>query len=335
MNQREIKELEKTINSDHSNIVGMVVLKNGDTQYERYFNNCNANSRIHVYSVSKSIISILIGIAIDKGHIKNINQKVLDFFPDYTPKRKEKAIWDVTLKDMLTMSVPYKYKFPPYTHIRYFMSKDWIRFTLNLIGGKKPIGEFRYTPLIGPDVFSGVLVKATGQSVLDFATENLFSPLGITVEGNVIFRTAKEQFAFNKATDISGWVSDQKGINSGGWGLTLSPMDMAKIGQLYLDGGAWDGKQIVSADWISQSTREHTRWKEINMAFGYLWWIVDNKEHVFAAIGDGGNMVYVNMKKRIVVSIAALFDSKIKDRAGLVQNRIEFIKMHIEPMAKS
>jgi len=327
-----MKTLEKIINSEHSNIIGVVVLKNGDMQYESYFNNCNTNSRIHVYSVSKSIISILIGIAIDKGHITSVNQKILDFFPNYTTKKNEQTIRNVTIRDMLTMSVPYKYKFLPYTHIRYFMSSDWIKFTLNLIGGKKPIGEFRYTPLIGPDIFSGILVKSTGQSVFDFATENLFSPLGITVEGNVIFRTAKEQFAFNKATDISGWVSDKMGINSGGWGLTLSPMDMAKIGQLYLDGGIWGKEQIVSTSWIDESTREHSRWKEINFAYGYLWWVIDNKEHTFAAIGDGGNMIYVNTKKNLVVSIASLFDPKVKGRAGLVQNRIEFIKKHIESM---
>jgi len=329
----EIEAIERIINNDHSNIAGMVVLKNGHIQYERYFNHCNEYSRIHVYSISKSIISILIGIAIDKGHIKSIHQKILDFFPDYTPKRNEKTLQNVTLKDMLTMSVPYKYKFPPYTHIRYFMSNDWINFTLDLIGGKKPIGEFRYTPLIGPDIFSGIIVNATGQSVLDFATENLFSPLGITVDGNIIFRTAKEQFAFNKATNVSGWVSDQMGINAGGWGLTLSPMDMAKIGQLYLNDGVWGEKQIISADWIGESTKEHSRWKEINLAYGYLWWIIDNNEQkIFAAIGDGGNMIYVHTKKNIVVSMASLFDSKVKDRVGLVQNRIAFIQKYIEPM---
>ena len=326
------KELTNAIKNNHNNIIGMVVLKNGDTLYESYFNNCTADSRIHVYSISKSIISILIGIAIDKGHIKSVNQKILDFFPNYIPKRNNKTIQTITIKDMLTMSVPYKYKFPPYTHIRYFMSNDWIKFTLNLIGGKKPIGEFRYAPLIGPDIFSSILVKATGQSVLDFATENLFTPLGITVESNVIFRTAKEQFAFNKATNISGWVSDRMGINSGGWGLSLSPMDMARIGQLYLDGGVCNGRQIVSTDWIDESINEHSysKWEKFNLAYGYLWWIVDGKERIFAAIGDGGNMIYVNKSKNIVVSIASLLDSKVKDRGGLVQSRLELVEKYIE-----
>jgi CubicO group peptidase (beta-lactamase class C family) len=171
----------------------------------------------------------------DKEYIKSMDQKVLDFFPNYTVKNREKTIQDITIKDLLTMTAPYKYKLAPYTYIKYFMSNNWVKFTLDLLGGKGQIGEFKYTPLVGPDILSGILVKATGQSVFDFATENLFLPLGITVERNVILHTVKEQGAFNKATNISGWVADPTGINSGGWGLTLSPSDMAKIGQLYLN----------------------------------------------------------------------------------------------------
>lgn len=325
MNQERIKELENKINNAYSNIAGIVVLKNGKTRYENYFNECTDDSRIHVYSVSKSIISILIGIAIDKGYIKSINQKVLDFFPDYTVKRSEKTIQNVTLRDLLTMTAPYKYKFAPYTYIKYFMSDNWVNFTLNLLGGKGQIGEFRYTPLVGPDILSGILVKATGQSVFDFAKENLFSPLGIIVEDNVVLHSAKEQSAFNKSKSISGWVADPTGINAGGWGLTLSPVDMAKIGQLYLDGGMWNGNQIVSVGWINESTKEHSRWEKINLSYGYLWWIIDNKEHACAAMGDAGNVIYFNTEKKIVVSIASLFVQNPKDR-------IEFIKKHIEPI---
>lgn len=323
MNQEKVTELEKKINNDYSNIAGMVVLKDGKTLYENYFNDCTATSRIHVYSVTKSIISILIGIAMDKGYIKSINQKVLDFFPDYIVKRREKTIQNVTLKNLLTMTAPYKYKFAPY--IKYFTSDDWVKFTLDLLGGRRQIGKFKYTPLIGPDILSGILVKATGQSVFDFATENLFSPLGITVESNVIFHSKEEQLAFNKAKNISGWVADSTGVNTGGWGLTLSPTDMAKIGQLYLDGGMWNGKQIVSTRWIDESTKEHSRWEKLNLPYGYLWWIGNDKEHGYAAMGDGGNIIYVNTKKKMVVSIASLFVPKVKDR-------IELIKEYIEPM---
>lgn len=319
----KVTALDKIINNDYSNIAGMVVLKDGKTLYENYFNECTVTSRIHVYSVTKSIISILIGIAIDKGHIKSINQKVLDFFPDYIIKRGEKTIQNVTLKNLLTMTAPYKYKFAPY--IKYFTSDDGVKFTLDLLCGKGQIGEFRYTPLIGPDILSGILVKATGQSVLDFATEHLFLPLGITALSNVTFHSKEEQLAFNKAKNISGWVADGAGTNTAGWGLTLSPTDMAKIGQLYLDNGMWNGEQIVSARWVDESTKEHSRWEKRNLAYGYLWWIIDDKEHSYAAMGDGGNVIYVNTKKKIVISIASLFEQKVKDR-------LEFIKEYIEPM---
>jgi len=325
MNQEKVTALENKINTDYSNIAGIVVRKDGQTLYENYFNECTAANRIHVYSVSKSIISILIGIALDKGHISSIHQKVLDFFPAYTVKKREKTIQNITLKDLLTMTAPYKYKFEPYTYIRYFMSDDWLRFTLDLLGGKGQIGEFRYTPLVGPDILSGILVKATGQSVFDFATENLFSPLGITVESNVVLHSAKEQSAFNQSKSISGWVIDSAGINAGGWGLTLAPLDMAKIGQLCLDAGMWNDKQIVLASWIEESTKEHSRWQKINLPYGYLWWIIDDKEHACAAMGDGGNVIYFNTKKKIVVSIASLFVQNAKDR-------IELIKDYIEPI---
>ncbi len=319
MNQDKIKELEKTISSDYSNIAGIIVLKNGEKLYENYFNECTAANAIHVFSVTKSIISILIGIALDKGYIKSIDQKVLDFFPDYTIKRGEKTIQSVTIKDMLTMTAPYKYRSAPYT--KYFTSDDWVKAALDLLGGKSPIGEFRYTPLIGPDILSGILVKATGQSVLDFATEYLFSPLGIKGKTNVIFHDKEEQFAFLKAKNVSGWVADPQGINTAGWGLTLTAMDMAKIGQLYLDGGKWKGKQIVSAGWIDESTMEHSRWKQLNLPYGYLWWVeVGNG---YAAMGDSGNVIYINTKKKIVVAIASLYKPSAKDRIGLIIERVE------------
>lgn len=87
MKQDKMQELEKIILRDYGNIAGMMVLKNGKTLYDGYFNGCTAASRCHVYSVTKSIISILIGIAMDKGYIKNVEQKVLDFFPDYPVKK--------------------------------------------------------------------------------------------------------------------------------------------------------------------------------------------------------------------------------------------------------
>ena len=244
MKQDKVRKLEDKINKDYNNIAGIVVLKDGEIQYENYFNGCSRESTIHIYSVTKSIVSILIGIAIDKGYIKSVDQKVLDFFPNYIVKKREKSIQNITLKNLITMTAPYKYIIPPY--IKYFTSNDMVNFSLNYLGGLGKIGKFKYTPLIGPDILSGILANVTGQSVLDFARENLFTPLGINIYGNIRFNSKEEQLAFNNATNISGWVVDSCGINTAGWGLALSPMDMAKIGQLYLDGGIYNGEQIVS-----------------------------------------------------------------------------------------
>lgn len=314
-------KMEKIINSSYSNIGGIIALKNGKTLYENYFNNCTAASTFHVFSVTKSIISILIGIATDKGYIKSINQKVLDFFPDYEVKRGEKTIQTVTLKDILTMTAPYKYKSEPYTE--YFASDNWVKSALDLLGGRGKIGEFRYAPLIGPDILSGILVKTTGQSVLDFAAEYLFSPLRINVKGNIVFHNKEEQLAWYKERNVSGWVADPQGVNTAGWGLNLTPIDMAKIGQLYLDEGMWKGKQIISSGWINESTKEHSRCDQWKLSYGYLWWIIDEKEHAYAAMGDGGNVIYVNTNKKMVVSIASLFVPHAKDRLKLIKEYIE------------
>lgn len=321
MNQEKVAEMERVISKDYSNMAGMVIRKDGETVYENYYNGFTADNRIHVFSVTKSILSILIGIALDKGYIESVDQKVLEFFPEYTVKRGEKTIQNITLKHLLTMTAPYKYKFNPYT--KYFTSMDWVKFSLDKLGGRGTIGKFRYAPIVGPDILSGILVKATGQSVFDFAKENLFGPLGITVERTITFQSKEEQMAFYDATDLSVWVASPTGVNAAGWGLTLSPVDMAKIGQLLLNGGMWDGKRIVSEKWIEESTSEHSRWEQQNLPYGYLWWIGEDKG--YAAMGDGGNMIYVSPGKKMVVSITSIFQPRAKDR-------IEFVKKYVEPL---
>ena len=121
-----ILKMETAIAADYSSIAGMVVLKNGKAVYENYFGGCIEESRIHVFSVTKSVVSLLIGIALDKGCLDSIDQRVLELYPEYTVKRGEKTIQHITIRDMLTMTAPYKYKSTPYT--KYFTSPDWVRY---------------------------------------------------------------------------------------------------------------------------------------------------------------------------------------------------------------
>lgn len=322
MNQEKIKKLENIINSGYDNIAGIMVQKNGVNLYERYFNGYTADNAFHVYSVTKSIFSALVGIAVDKGYIKSINQSVMDFFPDYKVKAGERAIYDVTIKHLLTMTAPYKTAMEPYEE--FFSSGNWVEFALDLLGGEKPAGEFMYSPIVGTHILSGILAVATGRPILDFAMENLFTPLGIEVKENVVLAAKEEHIAFGmRNTHTRGWVVDPQGLNTASWGLTLTLTDMGKIGRLYLDGGVKDGKQIIPAGWIRESTREQSRWNELS--YGYLWWIINNQDPIYAALGDGGNALYINEKNKMVVAIASLFGPEVKDR-------IEFITGVIEPM---
>lgn len=313
--------MERVINNSYKNTGGIVILKDGILQYEYYMNDCTPQTTIQVFSVTKSIVSILLGIAMDQGRIQSLDQKVLEFFPEYQVKPGEQTLQKITLRDMMTMTVPYKFRTEPY--VQYFSSDDWVTAALDLIGGKGRIGEFRYAPLIGPDIFTGILTHVTGRSVLEFATEYLFEPLGIAPKSTRIFRDKEEQIAFYKEKDVNCWVAGPSGVHTGGWGLSLTAMDLAKIGQMCLNNGTWENRRIVSANWVAESTKEQSRCKERKLSYGYLWWVINEKEHAFAAMGDGGNVIYVNAKKNLVIAMASLYVPNAKIRLKLIQDYIE------------
>ena len=314
MNNNPISNFEDLIKKEYSNIAGVAIVKDESLIYEKYFDGYTKDDVLHIASVTKSIISILIGIALDKGYVENIEQKVLEFFPDYTIKRGEKTIQNVTIKNLLTMTAPFKYKSEPYTKV--YSSDDWVKAALDLLGGKSEIGEFKYST-VGINILSGILTNATGQSVIGFAKENLFNPLGIKVPKNAFIQNKEDYLTFLKDKYVTGWIADPKGVNTAGWGLTLTPRDMIKIGQLYLNGGEWNGEQILSSQWVEDSTKEKSQWGELS--YGYLWWIVDD---CYAALGDGGNVIFINPKKEMVVTIASRFMPRAKDRIELIRNHI-------------
>jgi len=320
MDRQKIGELEELIAREYGGVTGVVVRGRGELLYEGYYNGYSAGDAVHVYSVTKSVFSILLGIAIDEGLIDSVRRKVLDFFPDYAVLPGEETIRDVTVENLLTMTAPYKYETEPYE--AFFSSPDPIRYALDLLGGDRPIGAFNYSAVGGTHVLSGVLAAATGRSIREYAVEKLFSPLGIDVPRDIVLRTEEEHLAAMRDKGLRGWAVDPQGLSAASWGLFLTPTDMARIGQLYLNGGAWDGRRVVSERWIRESTREHSRCLEWgNMAYGYLWWLPPGG---YAALGDGGNAIYVNPKNGLVVSVAALLEPGAKDALGL-------IKRHIEP----
>ena len=128
------KELIELIEKDYNNVAGIVIHQNNEITFENYFHGYTKDDTIHIASVTKSILSILVGIAIDKGFIKSIDQNVLEFFPNYIVKKREKTIQKVTVRHLLTMKAPYKFKYEPYTKV--YSSENWKKSVLDLLGGQ-------------------------------------------------------------------------------------------------------------------------------------------------------------------------------------------------------
>ena len=324
MNKEELHELVSESKGNEKNICQIYAIKDGKPVYEDCWHGFDTDDAVNVMSVTKSVMSILTGIAIDKNCIESVDQKVLDFFPDYTVKRGEKTIYDVTLRHLLTMTAPYKYRHEPW--VKVCTSSDWTKAALDLLGGRKGItGEFKYATL-GIQILAGILENATGMKCIDFANEFLFAPLGIPEHRMHGDSSKEDQLAFlmNKGPRETEWYSDPKGVVTAGWGLCLSARDLAKIGWMLADGGMYDGRQVVSKGWIPQMTSPAQALGEDfgDMYYGYLWYTPDIEKPVFAAMGDGGNLIYVNKEKRITVGVTGTFKPRIFDRVDFVEKNV-------------
>ncbi len=174
MNQTIIA-LHRLVEEAEPNICEITVMQEGNVCYEDYWHGFGPGDALNVMSVTKSVIALLVGIAMDRGYIVSVEQKVLDFFPEYSVKRGEKTIYDVTLYHLLTMTAPYKYKSEPWTKV--CTSEDWTKAALDLLGGRGGLtGAFKYATL-GIQILAGVIEQASGRKLLVFAIEYLFRPL--------------------------------------------------------------------------------------------------------------------------------------------------------------
>lgn len=323
-------ELHKYVEENEGNeknICEITAYKHGCVVYEDYWKGYKTGDALNVMSVTKSIMSLLIGIAIDKGFINDVDQKVLEFFPNYQVKRGEKTIYDITLRHLLTMTAPYKYKSEPWTKV--CSSDDWTKAALDILGGRKGItGEFKYSTL-GIQIISGVIENASGMKVIDFANDYLFEPLGIPRHINKEDTTKEAQFEYFMCKEPKGnvWYADPMNVNTAGWGLAMSAHDLATVGLMCLGKGYYNGQQIVSKAWIDAFSTPYMKLDERfgNMSYGFLWWIIDSDKRIYAAIGDGGNIIYVNESDDIAVGITGTFKPRIFDR-------VDFIREMIEPL---
>lgn len=319
MNTNELKDLiEKT----QPNICQIVVLKDGREVFSGEWNGYKRDDCTHIMSATKSIVSLLTGIAVDKGLIKSIDDKVLVYFPDYQVKRGEKTIQQVTIRHLLTMRAPYKGKGDPWSKV--CASEDWTKTSLDFLGGKKGLtDEFSYRTVC-LHILSGILYQASKMKTVDFANEYLFGPLGIRKHENFYAKSAEEHKAFTIEKTPKGhvWFADRDGLGTPGYGLCMSAEDMAKIGQLCLGGGEYEGRRVVSEKWIHDMTvpRKVEGPYFRGMQYGYLWWVIHPEKNIYAAIGNSGNVIYVNPEKNTVVAVASYFKPTVFDRVDFIED---------------
>ncbi len=324
MTKSELHQMIAESLGNESNICQIYAVKHGIAVYEDCWRGYHTDDAVNVMSVTKGVMALLVGIAIDKKIIGNVDQKVLDFFPDYTVKRGEKTIFDVTLRHLLTMTAPYKYRSEPWTKV--FTSDDWTKAALDLLGGKKEItGEFKYSTL-GIQILAGVIENAFGMKCIDFANCCLFEPLGIP-EHHIHGASSKDDqfdYLMNKAPRKNEWYSDPQGTVTAGWGLCLSAKDMALIGQMILNSGVFDGRKVISSEWLDGMISPHLVLDERfgNMSYGYLWYRPFKDRQVYAAIGDGGNVIYVNRENHIALGVTGTFKPRIFDRVDFIEKYI-------------
>lgn len=321
MNEEKLMEMHTLISKNYRNIHGLMIIRQGKVVVESYYNGYREEDKFMVASVTKSIISALIGIAIDHGFIKTVAQKVVDFFPEYKGDPAEIKKQAITIENLLTMSAPYPYKSGKEPLARLCIQSDWVTYVLDQLGRGGEIGPFNYSTG-GVHLLSAIITRSTGKTAREFANEYLFKPIGMAEIPDYPMEAFGIEELFGKKT--RGWVKDPAGNSVGGWGLSLSLTDMAKLGFLYLNEGKWADKQIISKRWIEQSVVTHQKKTTIpNYCYGYLWWIQqENGVKTYSALGDGGNMICCIPEKDLLVAVASETMKKSRDIGLLLSKYI-------------
>jgi len=262
-----------------SQMLAMVIVKDGVIVDEFYKDGYDENSLFRMHSVTKSVMGALIGIAIDKGVIENVDVRLADIYPGLMGNADKEKI---TIEHLLEHTSGFSEGDSSFmSHIR---SENWVERFLSLPLAAKPGTSFFYSTA-GSHMLSDILERSAGMSTYDFAMENLFRPLGI------------ESFE---------WGTDPQGVVDGGNGLSLSVRDAAKFGQLFLEGGNWRGHQLVSQEWVRESIAVHAPGEPDKGRYGYQWWIWSfGGQDVYYALGYAGQFVFVVPELNLVTAIAS------------------------------
>lgn len=291
-------------------IASLLIVRNGYLVWEQYYNDYDKYNVWHLRSVTKSIISALVGIALYEGYLDSVDQRMADLLPEYLDPGLDSVKREITIKHLLTMTAGFEWQGSDDQFIeQWYSSFDWLEFGIERPLVDAPGTTFNYNSSL-PHLLSAILTRQTEMSTLAFADKFLFEPLGITV---------------------TRWEKSPEGMYIGGFGLFLTPRDMARFGQLYVDGGHIDGQQIMPIDWIEESTRKHVSVSGgLSYGYGYLWWKKLFGIKNFVALGADGQMIYNFPRLRLVVVITAVLPN-----SSYMLNLDSLVKDYILPAVRS
>jgi CubicO group peptidase (beta-lactamase class C family) len=285
----------------------LLVSHRGTLVLERYFNGARATQAANIKSASKSVISALVGIAVSKGLIKNVDQPIAGYFPelatDPEPKKRE-----ITIEDLLTMRSGLE-STSGRNYGAWVQSGNWVRFVLRRPLIDEPGTRVEYSTG-SSHLLSAILTKATKMSTWQFAQEQLAKPLGFT---------------------LAKWTADPQGIYFGGNEMSMTPRQMIAFGELYLNDGKAGDRQVLPKSWIDQTRvgRGRSRWGS-DREYGYGFWIREFAGHdSYYAWGYGGQFIFIIPGRDLVIVTTSQPDVSRERR-----DHLETIYRLVEELAK-
>jgi len=290
MGSVRLADMLEAIRKERHDIDSVSVVRHGYLVVDATVYPFRPDTKHVIHSCTKSVVSALVGIAIDQGHIEGVEQPVLDIFSRRTVANVDERKQAMTLEHVLMMANglecrdSYLYRWQGLNQMR--GAGDWVQFMLDLPMAEAPGARFEYCNG-GSFLLSAIIQETTGQTTLAFAQEHLFGPLGIT--------------------DVD-WPANPQGITIGWGDLRLKPHDMARFGYLYLHEGRWGDKQVVPAEWVKASTRRHIAAGTLSDGYGYQWWVDD--AGYYMALGYAGQYIVVVPDQDMVV----VFTSDLAER---------------------
>lgn len=294
----------------------IAVSHNGETVIEEYYHHKipDINTNLHSMSITKSVTSLLVGIAIDNGFIKNVDQKLYDLLDNKRFPLSENFS-NLTIRNLLTMQAGFAWQSSnPSEYESWITSSDQLEYIFSKPFVEQPGHNFNYNDGAA-HLLSVVITETTGLSTIDFANKYLFEPLEI---------------------DEKIWYVDNRGYNMGNICLVLSVKDMIKIGELVINDGIYEGKLIVSESWIKESTSSQADargYTPFSSDYGYCWWTGEilNQPYVMA-MGYGGQFIFIFKKLNLVI---ATLSSYLAESSTSFENADKiYISVLLEIVAK-